>query len=193
MQDFQLYFQMGLEHLTDLNGWDHMAFLVVLAAGNLLKDWKKVLVLATAFTLGHSLTLATTAMGLRVFPSEVVEVMIPVTILLSAAFNFVTQVNDRSRLGLYLLALVFGLVHGMGFAGYFSSLLMGMGEGIAWPLFAFNVGIEVGQIAILLVFLVMGTIAVKGLGLSLQWWRKGVSLLGGLAGLYLLLRTLLEL
>lgn len=188
MNEFGLYLQMGLEHITDLNGWDHMAFLVALSAGYVLKDWRKVAILATAFTLGHSLTLAMTALGMRLIPAETVEMLIPITIVLSAVFNFLVVPSDRGRLMQYSLALVFGLVHGMGFAGYFGALLGGMEESILLPLLAFNIGIELGQLGILLVVLTIGWVLTSRFKLSGTWWRKGVSVLGGIAGAFLLWR-----
>lgn len=126
MSTFRLYFQLGIEHILDLQGFDHMLFIIALCALYTLRDWRKVLLLVTAFTLGHSITLALATLGVFRVNSSWVEFLIPVTILITAATNIFRKQPGFSSGKLYLnyaYAAAFGLVHGLGFSGYLRSLL----------------------------------------------------------------------
>ena len=191
MGDFELYFRMGIEHITDRNGYDHMLFLVTLCAAFPPKAWKRVLVLATAFTVDHSITLALTAFGYRIIDAETVEVLIPITIFLCALYNlFFSQEGRRMDWGAYILALSFGLIHGMGFAGFFSEMLSGIREDIVLPLLYFNLGLEAGQVVIVAIFLVVGFLVMRFTKLPQRRWTQGVSALGALLSLWLLVSVL---
>ena len=150
MSDFATFFQLGFRHITDPRGLDHVLFLLVLAAIYRFRDWRSILWVVTAFTIGHSLTLALAVSGALALPTAVIEFLIPVTILITCIENVFAA--DRHRApwaGRYrpIFAGVFGLVHGAGFANYLRSLFV---DEIAVPLLAFNLGIEVGQIGVLL-------------------------------------------
>jgi len=145
------FLQEGLRHITDPGGIDHMVFLLALIAGFEMRHAGKVILLATAFTLGHSITLALAAMRYVAFSSTWIEFLIPVTILLTALLT-ARKFYKKGRISFwrYMLTLGFGLIHGLGFTSYFRMILP-EGENVVSPLLAFNLGIEVGQIAILLV------------------------------------------
>ncbi len=148
--EFLSYARLGFEHIVSINAADHILFLLVLAAIYRLRDWRHVLWVVSAFTVGHSATLALAVTGLLVLPSNVVEFLIPVTIVATAIENLVQR--ERAAAGRFsrhrvLFAALFGLVHGAGFAGYLRSLFL---DSIAVPLVGFNIGIEVGQIVVLL-------------------------------------------
>ena len=150
---FQVYFTLGLEHILDLAGYDHMLFLLALCIPFVLRDGKKVLILATAFTIGHSVTLALSTLDLVRFPSVWVEFLIPLTILLTAIFDYLYRKDLKAGFH-YLLAMFFGLIHGMGFSNFLrSSLFPGEESKLVWQLLSFNVGIEVGQIIVVIIFL----------------------------------------
>ena len=177
MSTFRLYFQLGIEHILDLQGFDHILFIVALCALYTLRDWRKVLILVTAFTLGHSLTLALATMGVFKVNSELVEFLIPITILITAASNIFRKQQGFSSGKLYLnylYAAAFGLIHGLGFSGYLRSLL-GRSGSIMEPLVAFNLGIEVGQILIVTVFLLIAGLLVVAAGVNKREWTLGVS------------------
>jgi hypothetical protein len=164
---FESYLKLGVEHILDPNGLDHVLFIVVLTAPFLLKDWKKVILLATAFTLGHSLTLALAALDIIKLDSTLIEILIAVSICLTAVFNFLnTSVSKMS--GRYTLAAFFGLIHGMGFSNFFKSILGK--DDIVLPLLAFNIGVEVAQVIIVIVVLALSQIWVKLLRLSHSFW-----------------------
>ncbi len=158
-----MYLNLGIEHITDLNGYDHILFLTALAAVYLLKDWKKVIVLITAFTIGHSTTLALATLNILNIPTDLIEFLIPVTIFISAFSDFFydKQKNAEKIHHLkYILAMFFGLIHGLGFSNYLRELL-GNEENIVSPLFAFNVGLELGQIIIVAAYLTLATVLVS--------------------------------
>lgn len=149
MSEFLTFAHLGFLHITDPRGLDHVLFILVLAAIYRLRDWRQALAVVTAFTVGHSVTLALAVTGVLNLPTELIEFLIPVTIVATAAENLL--VRDRAGAlwgGRYrpVFAGVFGLVHGAGFANYLRSLFV---DGVAVPLLGFNVGIEVGQVAVL--------------------------------------------
>ncbi len=155
MDPFQLYLKLGFEHISDINGYDHILFIVALCAVYRLRQWRHLLILVTAFTVGHSLTLALAALKILVLPSDVIEFLIPVTILLTSIYNVYLGEPRPSGSGPranYFLALFFGLIHGMGFSNYFRALL-GKEESIVAPLLAFNIGLELGQLVIVAITL----------------------------------------
>jgi len=149
MSEFLTFAQLGFRHIVDIEAMDHILFLVALAAIYRFRDARNALWVVTAFTVGHSITLALAVTGRLNLPSALIEFLIPVTIVVTGVENIV--VSDRTRApwgGRYrpLFAGVFGLVHGAGFANYLKALFV---ERIAVPLFGFNVGIEVGQLVVL--------------------------------------------
>lgn len=159
MNDFVYYLRMGFEHVLDINAYDHIIFLIVLAVVFNFNQWKKAIWLITFFTIGHTLTLALAAyevIGIRV---DIIEFLIPVTIFITGLFN-VLRVNKastgREKLNLFL-ALFFGLVHGCGFSNYFR-IMIGQEEEKLVPLLEFALGIELSQIVIVFGILILGSI-----------------------------------
>jgi hypothetical protein len=149
MSEFVTYARLGFAHIASAGAADHILFLLVLAAIYRWRDWKSALWVVSAFTVGHSITLALSVLNLLTLPPSVVEFLIPVTIVATGVENIVSRV--RTEAGRYsrqraLFAAMFGLVHGAGFAGYLRSLFV---DDITLPLFGFNVGIELGQLAVL--------------------------------------------
>jgi len=150
MQDFLFYLNLGWEHIISLDALDHQLFVLALIAVYSYSDWKKILVLVTAFTIGHSVTLALSILDIVRVPSDWVEFLIPLTIVLTALGNILMKNKKQSQSKLnYYLALFFGLIHGMGFANT-ARVMIAKSQSIALPLLGFNVGLEVGQIAIVL-------------------------------------------
>ena len=150
MSLFEMYIKLGFEHIADINSYDHILFIVTLCAVYSLKQWKNVLILVTAFTIGHTTTLALATLNIIKFPTELVEFFIPVTIFITAIGNFIQKsltVSSKLHLFKYSTALFFGLIHGLGFSNYLHSLL-GNESSIIMPLFTFNLGVELGQLFI---------------------------------------------
>jgi len=162
MQDFSLYFELGWQHILNWKGYDHILFVIVLCGAYTLADWKRVLFLVTAFTIGHSITLALSVLKIITIRTDLIEFLIPVTILITAASNILSGKSSRPK-GVrlkYLLALFFGLIHGMGFSNYLNSLL-GKSTNIVAELFAFNIGLEFGQVIIVTGILLVSFILVN--------------------------------
>ena len=147
---FETYLNLGLDHILDLNAYDHILFIITLCATYAVRDWRKVLVLVTAFTIGHSITLALSALDVITFPSQLIEILIPITIIITAILNFFGKRDETSDYPKwnYFLPLIFGLIHGMGFSNYLKALL-GSSSEVVEPLLYFNLGIEIGQIFII--------------------------------------------
>ena len=162
MEDFWLFFALGREHIADLNGYDHILFVSALCIGYLPRDWKKILILVTAFTIGHSITLALSALRFINISTELIEFLIPVTIFLTALYNVVRAEDEKpSRVPFkYVLAIFFGLIHGLGFSNYLKSLL-GKDSNIVGQLLAFNIGLEVGQLLIVAAVLLVSVICIR--------------------------------
>jgi hydrogenase/urease accessory protein HupE len=177
MQDFTFYFQLGTEHILTLDALDHILFVTALCLRYLWQDWKKVVVLVTAFTIGHSLTLALSALGFIKVNSGIIEFLIPLTIAATCINNIYQKNTEQKKLVslIYIFALFFGLIHGLAFAGQFLSL-EGK-EGLVAHLLAFNLGIEVAQLLIVLVILLISYLAVQQLKLSRTVWLRGASAL----------------
>ena len=162
MNDFGLFFQMGYEHIADLKGIDHIMFVAALCIRYQFADWKKLLWLVTAFTIGHSITLALSVFNILNYSTSWIEFLIPVTILITAISNvFVKKFVYKAKFPLiYFFALFFGLIHGLGFSNYLKSLLS-KGENIVPELLAFNLGLEAGQLLIVLSILFISLIFVN--------------------------------
>ena len=141
----------GIRHITDPGGYDHMLFLLALSCNLDGSRWKKTLWLITAFTLGHCITLGLSAAGLIAVSSKIIEILIAVSILLTALAGLVTQYikRDFGILLPYTITTCFGLIHGAGFSSYFK--MIASETGFIWQLFQFNLGVEIGQIIILII------------------------------------------
>ncbi len=151
MTDFYTYFELGMRHILDIRGIDHILFILVLCLAYDFSKWVKILILLTAFTLGHTLTLFLNSFNLLILNHKVVEFLIPISIIISALANIFNNGKKQHNSNFsYALVLFFGLIHGLGFAGYFSSLV-GKSNSILMPLLSFNVGLEVGQILFVLI------------------------------------------
>jgi hypothetical protein len=193
MSDFFIYLGLGFDHITDPRGYDHILFVVALCTIYTLRQWRQVLVLVTAFTIGHSITLALATLRLIEYSTDFIELLIPITILITAVTNFfykeprthslpIHAGKEPTRPWRYGLALVFGLIHGMGFSNYLRSLL-GREASIVEPLLAFNIGLELGQLVIVSLILGLAFVVVDLLRNSRLRWTLIVS--GIVAGMAL--------
>ncbi len=158
LENFWFNVQYGLNHVLDFNGYDHLLFLLVLAVPYIFKDWKRVFLLVSTFTLGHTLSLVLAAYGVVSVNGELVEFLIPITILITAIYNVFTagKKERHHKIGLYFFTtLFFGLVHGLGFAREFK-MFSGQSENKLELLVEFALGIEIAQIIIVFVVLFVG-------------------------------------
>lgn len=158
MSDFWLYIKLGLNHVLDWQAYDHILFLIVLVAAYTFSSWKKILILVTLFTVGHTISLLLASYNVVTVSSTWIELLIPITILIAAAYNlFTTGKNrDSESLGLfYVITIFFGLIHGFGFASYFKII---NDDNTILPLLEFALGIEIAQLVVVLLVLLLGFI-----------------------------------
>ncbi|MEE9437952.1 MAG: HupE/UreJ family protein [Saprospiraceae bacterium] len=172
------YLELGFEHILDINGIDHILFIIALCAIYLITDWKKILVLITAFTVGHSITLALATYDLVKITSSIIEPLIPLTIMATCVYNILSlNYKNKSKITLsYILAIGFGLIHGMGFS-YLLKNLLGKEESIFVPLLSFNIGLEIGQLIIVSTILFASYIIINLLKISQKWYIISLSVL----------------
>ena len=190
MTSFEAYLRLGFAHITDLAGYDHILFIIALCAVYGPGDWRRVLVLVTAFTVGHSITLALATLRLFTYRTELIEWLIPVTIFITAVANLVAAGKSdaasppRYPYARYGLALLFGLVHGLGFSNFLRSML-GREASLVQPLLAFNIGLEIGQLLIVAAILGAAFVCTRSLSVARRDWNLVVS--GAVAGVALTL------
>jgi hypothetical protein len=144
---FFSYSKLGFQHIVDINGFDHILFVLTLCAVYQFAEWRKIIIVITAFTLGHSVTLVLASLKIIIPNRHLIELFIPMTILISAVFNLLSEklkIPSAKLIVKYSFALFFGLIHGMSFSSFFTDI-MGDSAQILLPLFSFNVGIEFGQ------------------------------------------------
>ncbi len=155
MTDFWLYFKLGLNHVLDWQAYDHVLFLIVLVAAYNFTNWKRVLILITLFTLGHTASLLLASFNIVSVSTTWVEFLIPLTILVAAIYNLFSagKGNRTEKLGIfYILTVFFGLIHGFGFASYFKII---NGDNAIFPLLEFAPGLELAQIIVVLIVLIV--------------------------------------
>ncbi len=196
---FPIYFQLGFEHISDINAYDHILFIIALCVIYRPQDWKNILILVTAFTIGHSITLALAAFDIIRFSAKIIEFLIPVTILLTALSNFYQPSQSNLSAGHhfhenmkrnYWLALFFGLIHGMGFSNYLRELIMpGEERQLVVQLLAFNLGIELGQLLIVSLLFIAAFMVLNVGKLSQKWWVRIISGLIALWSIRLMIAT----
>jgi len=185
MDSFGFYVQLGFEHISDFAGYDHMLFLVALCAIYSTEQWKSLLVLVTAFTIGHSVTLVLSSLDLFKIPSNLIEFLIPVTIFLTALNNIMgpNPADKASKMTKnYAMALFFGFIHGMGFSNYFKALLMDASS-VVMPLLGFNIGIELGQLMVVFFIVSTAYLFLSKLAIKHRDWNVFIS--GAAAGISL--------
>ena len=190
MNEFFTFTAMGIEHILQFpEGYDHLLFILALSAIYTFADWRKVLLLVTAFTVGHSVTLLLTVSGISPIPTVVIEWLIPLTIIIVCVLNFMTSTAQKSNnidstildlqdkaqhissslmIRRYSIALLFGLIHGLGFANYLRQMLP---DSLFLPLIGFNVGLEIAQFFVVLMGLFIGFVMMKYLNLPKNRWK----------------------
>jgi hypothetical protein len=175
MGDFGFYFRLGWEHIMSIDALDHILFVCVLTAVYTLRNWKKVLILVTAFTIGHSITLALSTLGILEIPTDLVEFLIPCTIVITAVVNlFQKRTEVQLQWVKYVFALFFGLIHGLGFANTLRFILAS-DQNFGWALFGFNLGLEAGQVIVVLAFLIIAELFVNKLKIQRRDWTIFIS------------------
>lgn len=168
MNEFWLWFSTGTRHILDWNGYDHILYVMALCVLFSFREWKPLVILVTAFTIGHSLTLAASVLQLFTVKQAWIEVLIPLTILLTCVVNIAGRHKTALRRGpetvsyrlSYSLALLFGFIHGMGFS-YLLKSMLGKSENLVFPLLSFNLGLEAGQLIIVVAMLILSVFLIR--------------------------------
>ncbi len=173
MSEFWVYFQIGLRHVLDIHAYDHVLFLMALVIPFTFKDWKRILLSVTLFTLGHTTALILSVYEIMVIKANVIEFLIPITILVTALFNVFTigRSTKKEKLNLiFFITLFFGIIHGLGFSNYFKTVLGGTSNSKLVPLLEFALGIEGAQIAVVFAVLIVAYIMQTFLRFSKRDW-----------------------
>jgi hypothetical protein len=170
MQDFLFYLNLGWEHIISSDALDHQLFVLVLVAVYLFNDWRKILWIVTAFTIGHSITLALSVFDIVRVSGNWIEFLIPLTIVITAFDNILMRHKQNHLMKLnYYLALFFGLIHGMGFANT-ARMMLAKEQNILGPLLGFNLGLEIGQVAVVLLILMVEFFLIRFFKLKKMNW-----------------------
>lgn len=177
MVDTVFYFTLGWQHIISFDALDHQLFILALIVLYTIKEWKRVLILITAFTIGHSITLALSTLNILTVPSDLVEFFIPCTIFITAAANIIRPGHGQRKVQLnYFLAMFFGLIHGLGFANALKFMLA-KDQSLGWSLLSFNLGLEAGQVAVVIILLLLAHIFIFYLKLNRRYWIFSASAL----------------
>lgn len=158
MQEFWIFFKIGLNHVLDIHGYDHVLFLIALTVPYTFKDWSRILLLVTIFTVGHTLALLLSVFNIIVVKANIVEFIIPITILITAFYNLFTAGKSSKKESITFIGFVtlfFGIIHGLGFSNYFKTILSGEAIDKLPNLLEFALGIEAAQIIVVLVVLLL--------------------------------------
>ncbi|MFE3869808.1 HupE/UreJ family protein [Flavobacterium sp. ZS1P70] len=178
MSEFWIYFQIGLKHVLDIHAYDHVLFLIALAVPFSFKDWKQIVLLVSMFTIGHTLALLLSIFGIIAIKVNVVELLIPITILITALFNLFTagKSSKKDSVNLvFFITLFFGIIHGLGFSNYFKSILGGTPSSKLIPLGEFALGIEAAQVVVVFVVFVLSYIVQTVFRFSKRDWTLVMS------------------
>jgi hypothetical protein len=178
MSDFLIYFEIGMRHVLDIRAYDHVLFLIALTVPYAFKDWKRVLILISIFTIGHTLALMLSVFGVVIIKVNLVEFLIPITILTTAAFHLFTAGKSSKNESISIIGFItlfFGIIHGLGFANYFKTILSGSASDKLLPLLEFATGIEAAQIIVVFVVLVLSYIVQTFFRFSRRDWTLVMS------------------
>ena len=178
MSEFWIFFEKGLRHILDLSAYDHILFLIALKIPYAFKDWKRLLLLVTIFTIGHTVALLLSVFGVVIIKVNLVEFLIPITILIIAFFNLFTAGKSSKQESISVIGFVtlfFGIVHGLSFAGYFKTLVGGSPQSKLLPLSEFSLGIEASQIIVVFIVLILSYIVQTFFRFSKRDWTLVMS------------------
>lgn len=178
MSEFWIYFEIGLRHILNQFAYDHILFLIALIVPYTFKDWKRLLLLVSVFAVGHTLSMLLSVFGMIVIRGNLVEFLIPITILIVAVFHLFTAGKSSKNQSISMVVFVtlfFGVIHGLGFASYFKSVLGGVPQSKLLPIAEFALGIEVSQIVVVFVVLILSYIVQTFFRFSKRDWALVMS------------------
>ena len=178
MSEFWIYFEIGMRHVLDIRAYDHVLFLIALTVPYAFKDWKRVLILISIFTLGHTLALLLSVYGVVMVKAHLIEFLIPITIISTAIFHLFTAGKSSKNESISIIGFItlfFGIIHGIGFANYFKTLLSGSASDKLIPLLEFSLGIEAAQITVVFVVLLLSYVVQTFFRFSKHDWTLVMS------------------
>ncbi|WP_338377613.1 HupE/UreJ family protein [uncultured Flavobacterium sp.] len=179
MSEFWLYFKVGINHVLDINAYDHVLFLIALMIPYTFKDWKRVLLLVSLFTIGHTLSLILSVYSVIYVNPNVIEFLIPITIIVTAFYTLLTAGKNAKGNGnlsfMGVTTLFFGVIHGLGFSNYFKSILPGNASDKLIPSLEFALGIEAAQLIVVFVVLILAYVVQTFFRLSKKDWALVMS------------------
>ncbi len=178
MSFFGLYFDLGIFHILDFEAYDHILFIITLVAVYFIKQWRQILILVTAFTIGHATTLVLSTLDIIHVNPAYVEFLIPITILITSIANILvkttSEINKKLYYSKYAISVIFGLIHGLGFSSYLKSMLSAADD-LIMPLLAFNLGIEAGQFIVVSIILIISYVFLSKLKVTQREWNIFIS------------------
>jgi hypothetical protein len=193
MNDFIFFLKEGINHILSTDAADHLLFLLALVSIFSPKNWKQILLLVTAFTIGHALTLILSTYKIVTINSSWVEFLIPLTIVLTAILNLIQKGAEANQIKpRYFIISFFGLIHGLGFANTIKFMLA-KDQALVLSLFGFNLGVEIGQIAVVLILLLATYLALNILKLKQQWWIYSLNTVAIILGIKFMIERIGEL
>ncbi len=178
MSDFWIYFNIGLKHVLNVFAYDHVLFLLALTVPYEFKSWKRILILVSFFTLGHTLALFLSVFNVVTVKSNIVEFLIPITILIAAMYNIIASGKSSKKDTITFIGIItvfFGIIHGLGFSNYFNNILSGKPTDKLLPLFEFAIGIEAAQIIVVVLSLLLAYMAQTLFKFSKRDWTLTIS------------------
>lgn len=178
MSEFWIYFEKGLRHILDPYAYDHILFLIALSVPYAFKDWKRLLLLVTVFTVAHTLALLLSVFGVIIIKGNLVDFLIPITILIVSFFNLFTaskSAKNESISVILFVTLFFGIIHGLGFANSFNAIHRGSPQSKLLPIAEFALGIETAQIIVILIVLILSYIVQTFFRFSKRDWTLVMS------------------
>lgn len=178
MSEFWIYFEKGFRHILNLSFYDHILFLIALTIPYTFKDWKRLLLLITIFIIGHTLALMLSVFGVVIIKVNLVEFLIPITILIVAFFNLFTAGKSSKQESISIIGFItlfFGIIHGLSFAGYFNILVAGSPQSKLLPLLEYSLGIETAQIIVIFIVLILSYIVQTFFRFSKRDWTLVMS------------------
>lgn len=178
MNEFLLYFNMGLKHVLDINAYDHVLFLIALMVPYTFNEWKRVFLLVSLFTIGHTLALFLSVFDIVRVKAEIVEFLIPITILITAVFHLFTAGKTSKKEAISFVSIItvfFGIIHGLGFSNYFKTIMMGSKTDKLLPLLEFALGIEAAQIIVVIIVLLLAYVVQTVFRFSKRDWALVLS------------------
>lgn len=179
MSEFWLYFKVGINHVLDINAYDHVLFLIALIIPYTFKDWKRVLLLVSLFTIGHTLALILAVYSVIFVNPKLIEFLIPITIIVTAFYTlFTAGKNAKGNVNLSFMGvttLFFGVIHGLGFSNYFKSILPGNASDKLIPSLEFALGIEAAQLIVVFAVLILAYVVQTFFRFSKKDWALVMS------------------